>query len=161
MKTIRHKGIRQVVISQPLFVFLIAVVNLANVFLVPQLHNTWLVGFTAGVLNALILLLTTYEKQAPPQFTAQAVQKDRWLPSSWLLAQDSHFAYGLALSFAISAFHASLWWIVGLLIAELFFKEYLFDQVLVEKNPLLWNGLTDWAFYVLGAGVGAGLLRVF
>lgn len=82
-----------------------------------------------------------------------------WEPSSWLLAQDCHFGYGLAIPLATYAFHWPLWAIPLLLFIELIGKEGLFDQI-VEKNPLVWGGLVDWSFYILGSAVAYGLLRL-
>ena len=78
----------------------------------------------------------------------------KWSPTSWLLAQDAHFAYGLAIFFGVYTFRAWPGWIIVILIAELVFKEGLFD-VYVEGNPLVWNGLIDWSFYLLGSMVAA------
>ncbi len=82
-----------------------------------------------------------------------------WSPGSWLLAQDAHFAWGLAITFGIYATHLPLWLIPVILLAELIFKEALFDQI-VEKNPLVPDGLFDWAFYVLGAWLAYLLVQV-
>jgi hypothetical protein len=83
-----------------------------------------------------------------------------WHPSHWLLAQDCHFGYGLAISFFVYAVHLPPFWIITLLLAELLFKEALFDQF-VEKNPLVWNGFIDFSFYVLGALTGFGIIHLF
>ena len=82
-----------------------------------------------------------------------------WSPSSWLLAQDSHFAWGLAITFGVYAGHLVHWFIPVILILELVLKEGLFDQI-VEKNPLWPSGVIDWLFYVLGAGVAWGLINL-
>ncbi|MEM3656399.1 MAG: hypothetical protein QW453_06780 [Thermoprotei archaeon] len=83
-----------------------------------------------------------------------------WQPDSWLLAQDCHFGYGLAITFGVRAFHAPLYWIGILLVLELVFKEGLFDQF-VEGNKLVWGGLIDWSFYIFGSLAGLIILAVF
>jgi hypothetical protein len=82
-----------------------------------------------------------------------------WSPGTWLLAQDAHFAWGLAIVFGVYATHLAHWFIPVILILELVLKEGLFDQI-VERNPLFPYGLVDWFFYVLGAGTGYLLLHV-
>jgi len=82
-----------------------------------------------------------------------------WSPGSWLLAQDAHFAWGLAITFGVYAAHLVRWLIPVILLLELLLKETVFDQI-VEKNPLFPSGLVDWSFYVLGAGAGYLLLHV-
>jgi hypothetical protein len=84
----------------------------------------------------------------------------KWYPSTWLLAQDCHFGYGLAISFFVYAVHLSPLWIITLLLAELLLKEALFDQF-VEKNPLVWNGFIDFSFYALGALAGFIIVHLF
>ena len=82
-----------------------------------------------------------------------------WSPSSWLLAQDAHFAWGLAITFGVYVAHLDYWLIPFLLLLELLLKEAVFDQI-VERNPLFPYGLVDWSFYVLGAGAGYLLLHL-
>jgi hypothetical protein len=59
----------------------------------------------------------------------------------------------------VYAAHLPLWLIPVILLLELVFKEALFDQI-VEKNPLVPDGLFDWAFYVLGAWLAFLLLQI-
>ena len=82
-----------------------------------------------------------------------------WSPGEWLLAQDAHFAWGLAITFGVYAAHLDHWLIPFILLAELLLKEAVFDQI-VERNPLWPNGFIDWSFYVLGAGAGYFLLHL-
>lgn len=79
-----------------------------------------------------------------------------WSPSPQLLAQDAHFGYGLAIAFASYLF-AAPWLIPILLTLILALKEGLFDQF-VEGNPLVFDGLFDWAFYCLGSLAGIALI---
>ena len=160
VKVVRYKRIPRLIISQPMLVILNAVVNLANIFLVPLIPSRAFLGFTTGVLNALIVLLTTYEQKAPPAATTPPKPKG-WYPSTWLLAQDAHFGWGLALAFGVGIFSLGYLWIVILLVGERVIKEYVVDQLLIEKDPLIWDGLVDWAFYIMGAAVGYGLIRLF
>lgn len=76
------------------------------------------------------------------------------------LAQSIHFGWGLALVTGVVFLHSPLWLVPALLAAELVLKEGVFDQM-VEGNPLVWNGLTDWSFYVLGSASGFLLLHVW
>jgi len=82
-----------------------------------------------------------------------------WKPSPWLLAQDSHIAWGVVFSFATSALHLAWWWVPVVLLLELVLKEGIFDQV-VEDDPLFWRGMVDWAFYIVGALLGAVLIGI-
>jgi len=77
-------------------------------------------------------------------------EENGWSPGTWLLAQDCHFAWGLAIVFGVYATHLVHWLIPVILILELVLKEGLFDQI-VERNPLWPDGFVDWMFYVLGA----------
>jgi len=86
-------------------------------------------------------------------------EENGWSPGTWLLAQDCHFAWGLAIVFGVYATHLAHWFIPVILILELVLKEGLFDQI-VERNPLWPDGFVDWMFYVLGAGVAFLLLHV-
>jgi hypothetical protein len=82
-----------------------------------------------------------------------------WSPGEWLLAQDAHFAWGLAITFGVYAAHLDHWFIPFILLAELLLKEAVFDQI-VERSPLWPDGFVDWSFYVLGAGAGYFLLHL-
>lgn len=75
-----------------------------------------------------------------------------------VLAQSIHFVWGMDIPVFVFWDHLSLTWIVGLLFAELVFKEGLFDQI-VEGESLLRSGLLDWSFYVLGSAVAFTLLE--
>ncbi len=79
-----------------------------------------------------------------------------WSPSNFFLAQDAHIGWGalgvclgllLGLSLEIS---------VTLVVALTLFKEGVVDD-LVEGAPFWTNGATDWVFWLLGAGIAAGL----
>jgi hypothetical protein len=78
---------------------------------------------------------------------------EKWTPSTFLLAQDAHFAWGLAISLFIRMMHFPLYYLIGTLIAILVLKEGVFDTI-VEGNPLIWSGLIDFIFYCLGALIG-------
>ena len=53
-------------VSKVWFGFLIAVANSANAYLVPHIAPDYVAGFTAAVINALIVVFTVEEEQAPP-----------------------------------------------------------------------------------------------
>jgi len=89
----------------------------------------------------------------------EEVKSKGWSPSSWLLAQDCHFAWGLAITFGVYAAHLAHWFIPVILVLEFVFKEGLFDQF-VEGNYLFPDGFVDWLFYVFGAGAGYLLLHL-
>ena len=72
----------------------------------------------------------------------------RWQPSAWLLAQDTHIGYGMALiGLAVASGHP--WWygFLGILVIELP-KEFGFD-LLVEGASVL-DGLVDLSVWLAG-----------
>jgi len=78
------------------------------------------------------------------------------------LAFSSGLSFWLWFSYFIFVYAVRLspFWIITLLLAELLFKEALFDQF-VERNPLVWSGFIDFSFYVLGALAGFGIIHLF
>jgi hypothetical protein len=80
-----------------------------------------------------------------------------WFPSGGFLAQEVHFAFGLAFVLGAKALGFSPGLGAAVILLVDFTKEATFDEW-VEKEPLFYNGLIDWLFYVIGAAVAAGLL---
>lgn len=80
----------------------------------------------------------------------------RWTPPAWLLAVDSHIAWG----FGVPAWFA--WWdgnfVFGavVIIVISFFKEMFFDPY-VEGAPFITSGIFDWLEYFLGVGLSAAV----
>lgn len=75
------------------------------------------------------------------------------------LAQVGHTAVTYALvftPFTIGAKHSMVWvgWIVaGAILGFAFWKEYFRDPKPPENAPWKWNGVRDFSFYLLGAGL--------
>ena len=80
-----------------------------------------------------------------------------WFPSGGLLAQEVHLAFGLMFVFGARAFGYPAWWGAATILVVDFVKEATFDQW-VEGEPLVWDGMIDWAFYWVGVLVALGIL---
>lgn len=75
------------------------------------------------------------------------------------LAQVGHTAvtYGLVFTaFVIGGKHGLSWlgWnVAGIILGFAFWKEYFRDPLPPENAPWKWNGVRDFSFYLLGAGL--------
>ena len=80
-------------------------------------------------------------------------------PSSFLLAQDSHVAWGMAATFGSQSLGFP--WYLGALVILIvaLIKELTYDTY-VEKQPFIWSGAIDWAFYCVGVGIAASILII-
>jgi hypothetical protein len=81
-----------------------------------------------------------------------------WLAKHiWLLAQDCHFAWGVAFPMLFYALFNEPFCGSVLILLTAIIKEVTFDQF-VEHDPFFWNGVIDLSFYFAGVITSGSML---
>jgi hypothetical protein len=81
----------------------------------------------------------------------------------WILEQDSHIAWGVAIFYMVETYYILykipiILSLILFLLLELVFKELIFDRIVYGERPI--KSLIDNSFYALGYGLAYGLFIV-